>query len=240
MASSQSHLPLRFISWNVKGINNPVKRTRVFTHLKSLRSDVVYLQETHLRSSEQIKLKKTWISQIFSSKFEDRSRGVAILIRKGIPFIPLSTVADTRGRYIIIQGRLYGKQVILANVYGPNWDDPNFYCTFLKHLPDLTESHLILGGDFNCVLNPQLDRSNPKPDSKISKAGNVLKSFMQSYAFFDPWRNKNPTSKQFSFFSPVHRSYSRIDFFVVDNRILPKVLDCQYTDCCMGGIKGLS
>lgn len=29
-----------FLSWNVKGINNPVKRSTVFAHLKSLSSDI--------------------------------------------------------------------------------------------------------------------------------------------------------------------------------------------------------
>lgn len=28
------------LSWNVKGINNPVKRSRVFAHLKSMSSDI--------------------------------------------------------------------------------------------------------------------------------------------------------------------------------------------------------
>lgn len=54
----------------------------------------MFLQETHLRASEYTKLKKAWIGQLFCSKNEDRVRGTAILIRKGIPFIPSQTVCD--------------------------------------------------------------------------------------------------------------------------------------------------
>ena len=36
-----------FVSWNVKGINNLVKRSKIFSHLKSLKPDVILLQETH-------------------------------------------------------------------------------------------------------------------------------------------------------------------------------------------------
>lgn len=79
---------VRFLSWNIKGIHNPVKRSRVFAHMKTLEGDIMFLQETHLRSSECTKLKKAWIGQLFCSKNEDRARGTAILVRKGIPFIP--------------------------------------------------------------------------------------------------------------------------------------------------------
>lgn len=38
---------VHFVSWNVKGVNNPVKNKRVLTHLKDLKADLVFLQETH-------------------------------------------------------------------------------------------------------------------------------------------------------------------------------------------------
>lgn len=39
---------VRFVSWIVKGLNVPVKRSRIFSHLEYLRSDIVFLQKTHL------------------------------------------------------------------------------------------------------------------------------------------------------------------------------------------------
>ncbi len=41
--------PLRFISWNVRGMGNPVKTSKDFIHLKHLHFNIVFLQETHLR-----------------------------------------------------------------------------------------------------------------------------------------------------------------------------------------------
>lgn len=35
-------------SWNVNGINEPVKRDKIHAHLKSLQVDIIFLQETHL------------------------------------------------------------------------------------------------------------------------------------------------------------------------------------------------
>ena len=53
-------------------------------------------------------------------------------------------------------------------------------------LPDVDTHQIIIAGDLNCVLNPQLDRSNPKTNSQLSKAGTVVNSFMQSYGLTDP------------------------------------------------------
>lgn len=37
---------IRFLSWNIKGMGNPVKRSKVFTHLKRHNTDIAFLQET--------------------------------------------------------------------------------------------------------------------------------------------------------------------------------------------------
>lgn len=50
----------------------------------------------------------------------------------------------------------------LSSVYAPNWDNTVFFANFLTWLPDLSEHHLIIGGDMNCVLAPSLDRSSDK------------------------------------------------------------------------------
>lgn len=88
-----------------------MNQTKVFTHLKKFRPDVMYLQETQLRLSEQVKLKKPWMGQIFGSKNDNRTQEVAILIRKGTPFVQTSITSDARGRFIIVKGSLYGKLV---------------------------------------------------------------------------------------------------------------------------------
>ena len=41
-------LQVKLISWNVRGLNGPVKRAKVFQHLKLHRADIVFLPEpTH-------------------------------------------------------------------------------------------------------------------------------------------------------------------------------------------------
>lgn len=43
---------VRLISWNTKGMNNMIKTGKVLTQLQYLKGDVMFLQETHLRTSD--------------------------------------------------------------------------------------------------------------------------------------------------------------------------------------------
>ena len=110
--SSNTLGSIRLISWNIKGIHHPIKHSRVLSHSKSLGLEVIFLQETHLRTNEHTKLERGWVGQIFCSKQRDRSRGNSKLIRKGIPFVQTSVIADVNGRYVIVAGKLFGSQIV--------------------------------------------------------------------------------------------------------------------------------
>lgn len=218
---------LRFISWNLKGANQVVKRNKVMTHLKQLRGDIFFLQETHLCSSEVNRIKRPWIGHFFHSKFPVRARGAAILIHKNVPFELANSIEDPNGRFVIISGSLCGMPVVMACVYAPTWDDDKFISNFFSSLPKVDDHYLIIGGDFNMIQNPSLDRSSSNPQV-LSKSAKVLDTYRTSLGLFDPWRAKSHSDNAFSFFSHVHHSYSRIDFFLLDNYFLSEVHSCEY------------
>jgi len=218
---------VNFVSWNVKSLNHPVKRKRVLTHLNHLKADIAFLQETHLRTVDQFRLRGGWIGQAYHSNFGSKARGAAILISKNVPFVMSSIDSDPMGRYVIVVGRLYGFPVILANIYAPNWDDNAFFTNTLSRLPNMDTHSLILGGDTNCVLAPNIDRSSSKTASD-SKSAQIIRLFLQTYGVTDVWCFRNPTSRGYSFFSPVHKTFSRIDYFFIDKKLLPMVAACEY------------
>ena len=136
-----------------------------------------------------------------------------------------TVISDPNGRFIIVTGRIGTNNLVLANVYGPNWDDENFFKNLFFSLPDLNSHQLILGGDFNCCLDTLLDCSSNRPYAPSSKA---IQLFMEQNAASDAWRFFNPSTKQFSFFSPVHGTFSRIDFFLIDSKLLSSVTSYSY------------
>lgn len=171
---------VNFVSWNVKSLNHPVKNRRVLTHLSHLKADIAFLQETHLRTTDHHRLRGGWIGQANHSNFGSKARGATILVSKNIPFVVSDSVSDPMGRYIIVVGRLYGFPVILANIYAPNWYDHTFFINTFSQIPNMDSHHLILGGDTNCVLSPNLDRSSSKTSSD-SKSAQTIQLFLQAY-----------------------------------------------------------
>uniref|UniRef100_A0AAQ5Y5I9 exodeoxyribonuclease III n=1 Tax=Amphiprion ocellaris TaxID=80972 RepID=A0AAQ5Y5I9_AMPOC len=149
---------LTFCSWNVNGINEPVKRGKVIAHLKSLHADVVFLQETHLKNDAHCKIRAKWIGQVFHSKFPSKARGAAVIIRKNVPFLHKSTIADKEGRFVIVIGEIQSLPITLLNIYGPNKDEPDFFKKTFDLIPDISTTNLIMGSDFNLVLDTYLDR----------------------------------------------------------------------------------
>lgn len=131
---------VRIVSLNVGGLNAAIKRTKIMTHIKNLNADIVFLQETHLQNSDHRKLNRPWISQVFHSKFNLKTRGTAILIKKNVQFTPTNIILGPDGRHVLISGILYQKLVVLVSVYAPNWDDHNFMKSLLSSIPNL-DSH---------------------------------------------------------------------------------------------------
>ena len=155
------------LSWNVRGLNHIVKR-RVLTHLRQLKAD--FLQETHLLSSKLSKFLSSWAGQFFSSTLQARARGVTILVSRDELFKPIHIRADSNGRFVIVSGKLFDANVVLANIYAPNIDDVTFFERVFSKLPELDLHFLIMGGDFNCWLDPELDRSSSKPIPRSKSA----------------------------------------------------------------------
>lgn len=102
-----------------------MKRGKIFAQLKSLNSDIIFLQETHLKQQTQIRLKANWIGQTYYSSFTSKSRGMAIIIiRKGIPFKSKNIISDKEGRYVIVTGEIHSTPLTMINIYAPNFDNP--------------------------------------------------------------------------------------------------------------------
>lgn len=216
MASS-----LSVITFNVRGLGHPIKRKRVLTFLKNKKADIVFLQETHLSKEEHKKLKRDWVGQVYFSSF---TRGTAILIHKNVPFIVKEQHNDREGRYVLICGLLYGQELLLHNIYAPNEDCPKFMSDmitlFTQHHKDLG----IVAGDFNCNMDGNLDKSSLLMSNP--HASKALQLACRDAGLVDVWREFNPTTKDYSFYSARHKTYSRIDYFLLPQDLLSLVTSC--------------
>lgn len=75
------------------------------------------------------------------------------------------------------------------------------------------------------MLNPLLDRL-PSKNCPPSKQSKTLSALCKELGYSDVWRALNPLRTEFTFYSPPHKCYSRIDYFFVPSAILQYVSRC--------------
>uniref|UniRef100_A0A3P9IZ02 Endonuclease/exonuclease/phosphatase domain-containing protein n=1 Tax=Oryzias latipes TaxID=8090 RepID=A0A3P9IZ02_ORYLA len=215
---------LKLISLNVKGINHVIKRQKILSFLRKEKCQMAMLQETHLSDTEHVKLRRSWVGQVFYSSFNSKSRGVAILLHRILPFTFEKELKDSQGRYILLSGHLYGEQVVFGCVYAPNVYDPSFLPQLISDLTSFSSSYVLLGGDFSCVLDPKADMSPPRSD-RLKKSEKMLE-FLSDLNLHDVWRIMHPTDKDYSFFSIPHQVFTRIDYFFSSRFVLDRIKNC--------------
>lgn len=89
---------MRLITWNVKGLRSPGKRSMVLRHLKRLGADVALLQETHLEDNKFFRLRSSWVGGVYGSSAQSHKAGVVTLLHKNVNCEVLSHQSDSEGR----------------------------------------------------------------------------------------------------------------------------------------------
>lgn len=217
---------VKITSWNCRGLGKLVKIKQVLSRLKQKHANIIFLQETHMMPGDVSRIRKRWQGQVYSASFSTHARGVLILIHRTIPFQVESSILDPKGRFIILQGSLLYEKLNLVNIYGPNIDDPFFFDDLFLTISTLPGNYII-GGDFNVVLDPKKDKSAGS-DTSHTKARVSIANFMKDLNLSEIWRELNPHGVEYSCHSSTHKTYSRIDYFLISTQIRHKIKNCQY------------
>ena len=121
---------------------------------------VICLQDTHLTNHDFHWLKTIWEGEIFLNRYKTNARGVAVLISNTIEYKVSHSEGDAIGNMLLLDMIISDIKIRLINIYGPNTDD----CSFFNKIRDLLQEHeqdyVIWCGDFNIILNPDLDSHN--------------------------------------------------------------------------------
>ena len=159
-----------------------------------MNANVIFMQETHVRKMDSQRLFRFWKGQQFHSNSQAKVRGVSIFIDSSTACIHHETFADQQGRFLLVTGLLFNQKVVLVNVYAPNTDCPEFFKCLFTSFPNLNQYRLIMGGDFNCCLNPKMDRSKPN-QTLPNKSASLINSFMIDSAICEIWHFLHPNDK---------------------------------------------
>ncbi|VDI10222.1 Hypothetical predicted protein [Mytilus galloprovincialis] len=186
---------INLTSLNVNGFGNDFKRKSMFLWLKKFQSDIIFLQETHSTESYETIWKREWGGDIYFSHGETNSKGVAILFNSSTDYILKEKIADENGRYLILTVEIDNTDFVFVNYYAPTKNFENDQIEYIEKLKILLneklEQNLVLGGDFNTILNPSLDKMGGSKYNTPVKYTSKLEDFIEEFDLCDIWRTKN-------------------------------------------------
>ena len=237
---------IRVVSINVNGLQtNVAKRKAFFQYLTQVAAYIVVVQETHCGDDNQA---RRWVQQgggpgmpwngpTFWQHYSTSSRGVGILLKAGVvPDGHQPTVeytddqAEEPGRVLRVGWDLPNNQHLsVLAVYAP-CEAPLRSAFFSGPFADAAlqpqhlHSHLIVAGDFNCVLSTQ--DIQPAPGQPASASGRLqgaqdMQLVCHAAAVQDAWRTLHPQLREYTHHTAgQHTSAGRIDAVWVSNDML--------------------
>lgn len=218
-------MPFSVGTINVKGLRSPGKHTNLANFFESNNLSLCFVQETHYVEATDSDWKKHYPGKSLWAGSGFHSAGVGIIFRRGDDVDIGSVTPDPDGRYLIVSCTINKIPYTLINIYCP--DRPSRRTPFLSALIATLESmvlsgRVILGGDFNFVLDTINDRSGGTPVSYHSQGKTTLLPFLSNHNLTDVW-SKSKSNYKFTFFSVDGSVASRLDRFYVDSLTLSAV-----------------
>ena len=107
----------------------------------------------------------------------------------------------------MIKGSIQEEDITIVSIYAPNIGAPQYIRQTLTDIKGEIDNNAIRGGDFNTPLTP-MERSSKQ---KINKETQVLKDTLNEMDLVDIFRTFHPNAEQYTIFSNVHGTFSRID-----------------------------
>ena len=213
---------INICSLNCQGLGDKDKRRDVLDYLRTQNYSIIFLQDTHFSCNYHNSITNEWGYKVIFNSYSSQSRGVAIFFRNNFEFKIHKTFLDLSGNVIIIDIEILNKRITLANIYGPNKDDPDFYTTLESNLTKFGNSDILVVGDWNLLLNPAIDGCNYKHVNNPKARLEVLR-LMNNLNLYDVWREENGDKKSFTWkrkIGPNTFQMGRLDFFLVSQSMI--------------------
>lgn len=125
---------------------------------------------------------------------------------------------DSHSRYLVLACDLNNTTFTIENLYAPNVGQLKYLHTLFKKIKCILRVCLLVCGDFNSILGLTIDTTATIPRVRIP-----LLYFVHDLELYDAWRCLLYNKKDYTYFSVVHKSYSRIDMCLADLSLLHQV-----------------
>ena len=205
-------------SMNVNGLGNFKKRKDVFNLLREKGHDIYFLQETHIKTELEDYIRASWGYNLWLAGAESNSKGVAILFNSTFEYKLHSITRDPNGCYIGLDVDLMQGRTTIINVYGPSErDNPAFFENIENIIDQLGNERIIIGGDWNCILNMKLDARNYTSTTNRPRTRAKIKDIIANNNLIDVFRDLNPSKRSYTWRKFNTIKQGRLDYFLISD-----------------------
>lgn len=213
---------IKLATLNVNGINIPSKRRAIFSSLREHNLDFYCIQETHSTDATINLWQSEWGGKIYSSSGLQNARGVAVLVKRALKHKIVKQARDTKGRILLLDVEILDTVYTVGSVYAPTQDKPQDQLAFIDELESLLDTmasdKVLLGGDFNALLNPKLDKNSQSNSSAAAVPYRArITSLLEDRLLCDLWRTRLPEARGYTFRRGAYMS--RLDYLFISNHL---------------------
>jgi exonuclease III len=156
--------------------------------------------------------------KIFQSNYPKKQAGITILISNKIDFQPKLIKSNRERYFILIEGKIYQDDISILNIYAPKTRVPTFVKETLLKFKLYIKPHTLMEGDSNTLPSPIDRASRQKLNREIMKLIDIMNQMDLIYTY----RIFYPNTKEYTFFSVPHGSFSNIDHVVSQSQGKPQ------------------
>ena len=220
-----------FLTLNCKGQGDELKRKIQYQYARDMKADIILFQETHSTKGTENIWKNQWGNgQTWFSHGESNARGVAIHVTNKVNPKVHNITTDSEGRWICLDIETHTQRFMIVNVYAPNdhTEQKCFYRKLREHLHNEVkkEHKLIIGGDFNLIMNPTKDKQGGRLN-RNDAAREILNNLLEDHDLIDAWRAKNRFRQEFTFEQPSKGVRCRLDMWFIPADWLQMTRNCK-------------
>ena len=120
-----------------------------------------------------------------------------------------------------------GVNMLIVNLYAPNSDEPMFFQKIIQEIESSESNIKLIGGDFNILLDPHIDRKAQGSKPKQTKSVQIVNSFLDQNEWVDIWRVLPSRFASVTWMRRAPLTMSRLDYFLIPQETISIVNECN-------------
>ena len=216
-------------TFNINGASNYEKLKDTFDYIRRKDIDIILLQETHWKTESENYIRSIWGYNCFICGNSNASKGVAIVFKNTFTYKINRVIRDMEGgSYIVLDLSIFDERYIIVNIYGPSErDTPDFFTNIFQKIEDTGCRQVMIGGDWNVVLNPNIDTRNYRGFNTRQRSRQIIKQKMEFLDLVDIYRKVFPDKKAYTWRRFNTTQQSRLDYILISDNLVDKVTNAE-------------